>query len=166
MRDAQGARQDLENQGLAYKRRELQASMTGQPRPSPFGALVFTCNGRGRHLYGEPHWDSRRLADFVPVPSSGFFCNGGSWLPCNIVPSPGILGNGGSGSHATWCQCPPWWCWLWSSQAASLAGPSSGCYDHGGINLVMKWHLQAYMPCVPFKACGGLVWCCSWVLAV
>lgn len=77
VRDAQGARQDLDNQGLAYKRRELQASMTGQPRPSPFGALVFTCNGRGRHLYGEPHWDSRRLADFVPVPSSGFFCNGG-----------------------------------------------------------------------------------------
>eukprot|EP00891_Asterochloris_glomerata_P008257 jgi/Astpho2/8257/fgenesh1_pg.00122_%23_30_t len=76
VRDAQGARQDLDNQGLAYKRRELQASMTGQPRPSPFGALVFTCNGRGRHLYGEPHWDSRRLADFVPVPSSGFFCNG------------------------------------------------------------------------------------------
>ena len=77
VRDAQGAKQDLDNQGLAYKRRELQAAMTGQPRPSPFGALVFTCNGRGRHLYGEPHWDSRRLADFVPVPSSGFFCNGG-----------------------------------------------------------------------------------------
>lgn len=43
----------------------------------PFASLVFACNGRGRHLFGEPSHDARRLAErFGPHPSAGFFCNG------------------------------------------------------------------------------------------
>lgn len=41
-----------------------------------FGALIFTCNGRGRNLFSELSYDSRKVAEFIPVPSSGFLCNG------------------------------------------------------------------------------------------
>jgi small ligand-binding sensory domain FIST len=45
--------------------------------PSPVGALMFSCVGRGRFLYGTPDHDSqafrRHLGD---VPLGGFFCNG------------------------------------------------------------------------------------------
>ena len=44
--------------------------------PAPFGALIFSCNGRGMGLYNEEAFDSRTLASYVPVPSAGFFCNG------------------------------------------------------------------------------------------
>ena len=54
----------------------LQASLEGRASTTPFGAMIFTCNGRGAGLYGEPHWDSRAISSFVPVPSIGFFCNG------------------------------------------------------------------------------------------
>lgn len=41
------------------------------------GALLFSCLGRGEHLYGEPHHDSRVFRELVgAVPLSGFFCNG------------------------------------------------------------------------------------------
>lgn len=50
--------------------------MEGRSPGQAFGALIFTCNGRGRNLFGEPHYDSRKLAEFIPVPSSGFLCNG------------------------------------------------------------------------------------------
>ena len=54
----------------------VQASMEGASPGPAFGALIFTCNGRGRNLFGEPHYDSRKIAEFIPVPSSGFLCNG------------------------------------------------------------------------------------------
>ncbi|KAK9797077.1 hypothetical protein WJX73_003567 [Symbiochloris irregularis] len=78
IRDQEGAMRDMEEHGLAHKRRALQATMDGQPEAPPFGALVFSCNGRGRRLYGDahPHYDSTTLHSFVPVPSVGFFCNG------------------------------------------------------------------------------------------
>ena len=50
--------------------------MEGKSPGQAFGALIFTCNGRGRNLFGEPHYDSRKIAEFIPVPSSGFLCNG------------------------------------------------------------------------------------------
>lgn len=53
-----------------------QASMEGRQQPPPFGALMFSCNGRGQNLYREENYDSRTLAAFVPVPFSGMFCNG------------------------------------------------------------------------------------------
>ncbi|DBB01388.1 TPA: hypothetical protein ACH3X1_000056 [Trebouxia sp. C0004] len=76
VRDKEGAKQDLQNHALAYKRRELQASMEGKSLGQAFGALIFTCNGRGRNLFNELSYDSRKIAEFIPVPSSGFLCNG------------------------------------------------------------------------------------------
>ncbi|HEY3141345.1 MAG TPA: FIST N-terminal domain-containing protein [Acidimicrobiales bacterium] len=42
------------------------------------GALVFTCNGRGRHLFGTPHHDARLVADIVSDHNAvaGMFCAG------------------------------------------------------------------------------------------
>jgi small ligand-binding sensory domain FIST len=41
------------------------------------GALLFSCNGRGAHLYGEPDHDSRVVATTTgAIPMAGFFCNG------------------------------------------------------------------------------------------
>ncbi len=43
----------------------------------PAGALLFTCLGRGRELYGEPHHDSRCFYEEVaPTPIAGLFANG------------------------------------------------------------------------------------------
>jgi small ligand-binding sensory domain FIST len=53
-----------------------QATVEGRPQPPPLGTLIFSCNGRGVNLYGEPNYDSTTLASFVPVPTSGMFCNG------------------------------------------------------------------------------------------
>lgn len=53
-------------------------TILGTPcRPAPSGALLFSCLGRGRHLYGEAGHDSRVFREVVgPVPLGGFFCNG------------------------------------------------------------------------------------------
>jgi small ligand-binding sensory domain FIST len=41
------------------------------------GALVFTCNGRGRHLFGIPDHDSGVVAELLgAVPAAGAFCAG------------------------------------------------------------------------------------------
>lgn len=49
------------------------AALKGQAK----GALLFSCVGRGRTLYGRPDHDSRMfLHDIGPVPLGGFFCNG------------------------------------------------------------------------------------------
>jgi small ligand-binding sensory domain FIST len=41
------------------------------------GALLFTCNGRGTSLFGEPDHDARVAAELVGAGSSaGFFCAG------------------------------------------------------------------------------------------
>lgn len=43
----------------------------------PAGALLFSCLGRGRHLYGEPDHDTNLFRDHLgPVPLGGFFGNG------------------------------------------------------------------------------------------
>jgi small ligand-binding sensory domain FIST len=40
-------------------------------------ALVFTCNGRGTRLFGQPHHDVRVLTEHLgPVPMAGFFAAG------------------------------------------------------------------------------------------
>ncbi|KAK9902118.1 hypothetical protein WJX75_004921 [Coccomyxa subellipsoidea] len=76
VRDCEGAKQDLMEHALSLKRRQLQATLEGKAQPPAFGALVFSCNGRGVGLYGEPNYDSTTLASYVPVPLSGIFCNG------------------------------------------------------------------------------------------
>lgn len=74
LRDAEAARFDLEEQLGRYAR-----GLTGEPagRPAPVGALLFSCLGRGRHLFGAPDHDSRRFLEHLGrMPLGGFFCNG------------------------------------------------------------------------------------------
>jgi small ligand-binding sensory domain FIST len=43
----------------------------------PFAGLMFTCAGRGSHLFGIPNHDAGIVEDvFGRIPLSGFFCNG------------------------------------------------------------------------------------------
>ena len=42
----------------------------------PAGALLFTCNGRGSHMFATPDHDARVLADATGAPAAGFFCAG------------------------------------------------------------------------------------------
>ncbi|GAX75694.1 hypothetical protein CEUSTIGMA_g3137.t1 [Chlamydomonas eustigma] len=76
IRDQQGAREDLQSHGIAYKKRQLVASLAGQGQEEPVGMMVFSCNGRGSSLYQEPSYDTRTVSSFIPVPCSGFLCNG------------------------------------------------------------------------------------------
>jgi len=47
-----------------------------QPKTA-MGALLFSCMGRGSHLYGEPDFETRLFhAQMGLVPLGGFFCNG------------------------------------------------------------------------------------------
>lgn len=44
---------------------------------TPVAALLFTCNGRGRHMFDTPDHDARTLAEETAgVPVAGMFCNG------------------------------------------------------------------------------------------
>ena len=46
-------------------------------RGRPAGALLFSCLGRGRHLYSEEGHDTRLFQEVLgDVPVGGFFCNG------------------------------------------------------------------------------------------
>ena len=40
------------------------------------GALVFTCNGRGQHLFGEPHHDAEIVHRSAGDATAGMFCAG------------------------------------------------------------------------------------------
>ncbi len=67
VRDAESAAADLEQQAEALRARA----------PDARGALLFSCLGRGRGLYGVANHDTDLLARFFPsVPAAGFFCNG------------------------------------------------------------------------------------------
>ena len=62
VRDADSAHEDL--MGL----------MTGQ---AAHGALLFTCNGRGSHLFSESSHDATVVSELLDsVPISGMFCAG------------------------------------------------------------------------------------------
>ncbi len=68
VRDADSAREDL--------RLLLDAGRLLEAR-RPAGALLFSCNGRGQNLFGEPHHDARALArTYGQLPVAGFFCQG------------------------------------------------------------------------------------------
>lgn len=69
VRDATTAREDL---------RALMATLPPALAERPAqGTLLFSCNGRGAHLYGEADYDSRMIAQTTGmIPSAGFFCNG------------------------------------------------------------------------------------------
>jgi small ligand-binding sensory domain FIST len=68
VRDGAAAAEDLE--------RRLARSAAGAREPAA-GALLFSCLGRGRGLFGQPDHDSGAFARALgPVPLAGFFCNG------------------------------------------------------------------------------------------
>ncbi len=70
LRDAETSAEDLD----LLLRRYVQA---GQSNPSPIGALMFSCLGRGEGLYGEPNFDSQLVNEYLAdLPIAGFFCNG------------------------------------------------------------------------------------------
>jgi small ligand-binding sensory domain FIST len=50
------------------------AALGGDP---PAGALVFTCNGRGRDMFGAPDHDAAALdRELQGAPAAGFFAAG------------------------------------------------------------------------------------------
>ncbi len=68
VRDGPSADEDLK-EALGRQVRAL-----GAP---PAGALLFTCNGRGAHMFGTPHHDASALGSaFSGAPAAGFFCAG------------------------------------------------------------------------------------------
>jgi len=68
-RDAASADRDLHD-ALGLRRQAL-----GSDRPA--GALMFTCNGRGRGMFGVPDHDSAALtAELGAIPTAGFFAAG------------------------------------------------------------------------------------------
>ncbi len=69
LRDATAAREDLQWQLMTHQLQE-------HPTPAR-GALLFSCLGRGEHLFGEPNHDSNLFHRHLgPLPLGGFFCNG------------------------------------------------------------------------------------------
>lgn len=69
LRDAETSAEDLKWYLTEYQ-------MEGKAR-SARGALLFSCLGRGEHLYGAPNHDSNLFhAQLGPLPLGGFFCNG------------------------------------------------------------------------------------------
>jgi small ligand-binding sensory domain FIST len=68
VRDAASADIDL--------RDALERAARGLDRPAA-GALMFTCNGRGSHMFGSAGHDAGALArEIGPAPAAGFFCAG------------------------------------------------------------------------------------------
>jgi small ligand-binding sensory domain FIST len=51
-----------------------QAQALGSARAA--GALLFTCNGRGSHMFDVPDHDATAVEDALGVPAGGFFCAG------------------------------------------------------------------------------------------
>jgi small ligand-binding sensory domain FIST len=51
-----------------------QAAALGSARAA--GALLFTCNGRGSHMFETPDHDAMAVEDALGVPAGGFFCAG------------------------------------------------------------------------------------------
>jgi small ligand-binding sensory domain FIST len=69
LRDAETSAEDLDH--------VLSRTRDHSSQHMPEAALLFSCTGRGRGLYGQPGHDSGRFHDHLgPVPLGGFFCNG------------------------------------------------------------------------------------------
>ena len=68
VRDAASADEDL--------REALRAQAQALGTDGAAGALLFTCNGRGSHMFDVPDHDASALEDALGAPSAGFFCAG------------------------------------------------------------------------------------------
>jgi small ligand-binding sensory domain FIST len=68
LRDAATSAEDLE---------QMLSSLAPEPRAETRGSLLFSCLGRGKHLYGRPDHDTDAFRRHLGrVPLGGFFCNG------------------------------------------------------------------------------------------
>jgi small ligand-binding sensory domain FIST len=68
VRDAASADEDL--------REALRAQAQALGSDGAAGALLFTCNGRGSHMFDVPDHDASALDDALGAPTAGFFCAG------------------------------------------------------------------------------------------
>jgi small ligand-binding sensory domain FIST len=68
VRDAASADEDL--------RAALRAQAQALGSAGAAGALLFTCNGRGSHMFDAPDHDAAALQDSLDAPTAGFFCAG------------------------------------------------------------------------------------------
>jgi small ligand-binding sensory domain FIST len=68
VRDAASADEDL--------REALRAQAQALGSDGAAGALLFTCNGRGSHMFDVPDHDASALEDALGAASAGFFCAG------------------------------------------------------------------------------------------
>jgi small ligand-binding sensory domain FIST len=69
VRDAGSADEDL--------RALLEGERARLGEHSPAGGLLFTCNGRGQHLFHEPDHDAAAVSAALGAPPlAGFFCAG------------------------------------------------------------------------------------------
>jgi small ligand-binding sensory domain FIST len=68
VRDEASADEDLRD-ALARQTRALASEGAA-------GALLFTCNGRGSHMFSIPDHDAAAVEDTLGVPAGGFFCAG------------------------------------------------------------------------------------------
>jgi len=68
VRDASSATDDLRD---ALSTRALALGDAGAA-----GTLVFSCNGRGSHMFAEPSHDATLVADVLGAPTGGFFAAG------------------------------------------------------------------------------------------
>src|SRR5262249_62431317 len=68
VRDAASADEDL--------REALRAQAHALGSDGAAGVLLFTCNGRGSHMFDVPDHDASALEDALDAPAAGFFCAG------------------------------------------------------------------------------------------
>jgi small ligand-binding sensory domain FIST len=68
VRDAASADEDL--------REALRAQARALGADGAAGALLFTCNGRGSHMFEVPDHDAGAIEDALAAPTAGFFCAG------------------------------------------------------------------------------------------
>ncbi len=68
VRDAASADEDL--------REALRVQSQALGSEGAAGALLFTCNGRGSHMFEVPDHDAAAVEDSLGVPTAGFFCAG------------------------------------------------------------------------------------------
>jgi small ligand-binding sensory domain FIST len=68
IRDGASADEDLRDALRA------QTEALGASRPA--GVLLFTCNGRGSHMFEVPDHDASTIEDMLGAPAGGFFCAG------------------------------------------------------------------------------------------
>jgi small ligand-binding sensory domain FIST len=68
VRDAESASDDL--------REALEARADALGPAGAAGALLFTCNGRGAHMFAQPDHDAALLDEELRAPAGGFFCAG------------------------------------------------------------------------------------------